>query len=302
MITPARSKGLFQIHVAVFLFGFAGLFAKFIDAGPMVIVLGRTLFASLALAVFIRVPPGKNNKKVRLEELPWYVAQGVLLAVHWWAFFHAIQLSTVAIGLLTFSTFPLFVTFLEPLFFKEPLTRFNILTAFLVFIGMVLVIPGLDLSDQYTMGGLWGVFSGLTFALLAMVNRKSVQSTDAVTISFFQNLFAAGFMALPLLLSSSAVPLPSTRDILLLMVLGVLCTATAHTLFISSLSVIMAQTASIITALEPVYGIILAGLFLNEIPGPRTLAGGVLILATTIAAGLYKQPEKAPGVNRSPGS
>jgi drug/metabolite transporter (DMT)-like permease len=59
----------------------------------------------------------------------------------------------------------------------------------------------------------------------------------------------------------------------LLLVLGVLCTALAHTLFIESLAVLRTQTASVISALEPVYGIALAALLLGELPALRTLVG-----------------------------
>ncbi|MBD0270020.1 MAG: EamA family transporter, partial [Cyanobacteria bacterium Co-bin8] len=70
----------------------------------------------------------------------------------------------------------------------------------------------------------------------------------------------------------------------LLLVLGVLCTALAHTLFIESLAVLRTQLASVISALEPVYGILLAVVLLGEIPNARTLAGGLLILGTTTVA------------------
>jgi hypothetical protein len=43
---------------------------------------------------------------------------GMILAIHWTTFFKAIQVSTIAIALLTFSTFPVFITFLEPYFLK----------------------------------------------------------------------------------------------------------------------------------------------------------------------------------------
>lgn len=39
--------------------------------------------------------------------------------MHWVSFFKSIQVSTVAVGLLSFSTYPVFTTFLEPLFFKR---------------------------------------------------------------------------------------------------------------------------------------------------------------------------------------
>jgi drug/metabolite transporter (DMT)-like permease len=68
----------------------------------------------------------------------------------------------------------------------------------------------------------------------------------------------------------------------LLVLLGVVCTAGSHTLFIQSMKKIRAQTASIISSLEPVYGIILAYVFLREIPAFRTVAGGLVILAAVL--------------------
>lgn len=64
--------------------------------------------------------------------------------------------------------------------------------------------------------------------------------------------------------------------------LGVFGTAAAHTLFISGLKRVRVRTASIISTLEPVYGIALAALFLKESPAPRTLAGGALILTAAL--------------------
>lgn len=286
----SHNRGIARIHLAVFLFGFSGLFGKFLTCSPFFIVFGRTFFAALALAAVLHRQGRSPIRDDLSGHLVWYLCQGILLAVHWWAFFHSIQLSTVAIGLITFSTFPLFTTFLEPVFFREPLTRSHIGTAIAVFIGIVMVVPDLDFSNQYTAGGLWGIFSGLTFALLAMVNRKNVQSGDPVMVSFFQNLFAAGFLVWPLIFFQ--IPFPGLAEIGLLIILGVIFTALAHTLFIGSLSSISARTASVITGLEPVYAIILAFFLLNEIPDMKTLAGGIIIISAAVTAGRQERSEK----------
>jgi drug/metabolite transporter (DMT)-like permease len=47
---------------------------------------------------------------------------------------------------------------------------------------------------------------------------------------------------------------------------------------------VTAHTASVIAALEPVYGIVLALAFLDELPGVRTIAGGALIVAAAVIA------------------
>ncbi len=283
---------LFRIHCAVFLFGLAGLFGKFIAAGPLYIVLGRTFFGAVALGMYARAVSGTRLSGFSPQMLGLFILQGILLAVHWVLFFWSIQVSSVAVGLVTFSSFPLFVTFMEPVVFKEALNRRDIYTAAAVFIGICLVVPDIDLSNQTTFGALLGILSGLTFAVLALVNRKNARVSDPVAVAFFQNTFAALCLVLPIVLLHP--PAPPSGDLPALIFLGVVCTALSHTLFISSLKQIRAQTASVITGLEPVYGIVLAFFILHEIPAFNTFAGGVIIISATVAAGYMASPKRNP--------
>jgi len=278
------NKGVIQIHIAVFLFGFAGLFGKFLSFNPLYIVFGRTFFAFIALFFYAKfVSKTKLSISSKNSGL-FFILQGILLAVHWWSFFLSIQISSVAVGLVTFSTFPLFVTFMEPLFFKEKLEIKNIILAAVVFIGILFIIPEFNISNNITKGAIAGIFSGFTFALLALVNRKNTETSDSIAIAFYQNLFACIFLILPII--TIHTPIPELNTLPKLIFLGVVCTAIAHTMFINSLNFIKAQTASVITCLEPVYGIILAFFILNETPGIRILSGGFIIISASIAASI----------------
>lgn len=94
---------------------------------------------------------------------------GILLSIHWSTFFYAIQLSTVAIGLLTFSSFPIFVAFLEPYFFKDKIKLSNIILAMITFLGIYLVIPEFKIENNVTQGALWGILSGVSFVLISIL-------------------------------------------------------------------------------------------------------------------------------------
>ena len=284
------SNGVVLIHITVFLFGFAGLFGKFLSCDPVYIVFGRTFVAFIALFLYVKFV-SKSALTLSLNKTTlFFILQGLLLAVHWWSFFLSIQISSVALGLVTFSTFPIFVTFLEPLFFKERLETKNIVLAGIVFIGVILVIPDFNLTNNITKGALFGIFSGLTFAILTLVNRKNTGSSDSITIAFYQNLFACIFLILPIVTIQAKLPLFS--DLPNMIFLGVICTALAHTLFIKSLLFLKAHTVSLITCLEPVYGIILAFLIFNATPDIRTIAGGIIIIGVSIAVSI-KQFKKS---------
>jgi drug/metabolite transporter (DMT)-like permease len=277
---PSSTKNLFQIHTAVFLFGLAGLFGKLVDLPSTIIVLGRVIFASIFLIIILLYFKQSIKLKKKRDYLHLAIL-GLVLAIHWVTFFQSIQVSTVAIGLLSFSTFPVFTTFLEPYFFKEKLRLNNIVIALITFGGIALVIPEFKLENNTTQGVLWGITSGFTFSILSILNRKYVKQYSSLVIAFYQDSIAT-LALLPFLFLIN--PTFHTNDILLLILLGVVFTALAHTLFIKGLTAVKAQTASIIASLEPVYGIVFAALLLKEIPEARVMLGGLIILGTTLYA------------------
>lgn len=157
------------------------------------------------------------------------------------------------------------------------------ITALAVVLGLALLAP-VDSGDGVAALGLaWGVLSGLSFALLAVRNRGLRNTHSAIGLALWQNAFAALWL-LPVLAWQGIGGTVSAEALTLLLVLGVLCTALAHTLFIASLAQLTAHTASVVAALEPVYGITLAVLLLDEIPDWHTIAGAVLIVGASIYA------------------
>jgi drug/metabolite transporter (DMT)-like permease len=274
-----KRQSLLEIHTAVVLFGLAGLFGKWLVLSPFIIVLGRVFFASCAIFLFFML--SRQSLKISPKtNYALFFLLGFILAVHWVAFFRSIQISTVAVGLLSYSSFPVFTTFLEPLFFKERIALPSTLFALLCVLGIFLIIPRFDLSDNVYRGVLWGLFAGFTFSVLTILNRKLSQNYSSLLITFYQD-FTATLFLIPFFFILR--PRLNPRDVLLLMVLGLFCTAAAHSLFIKGMRYIKAQTAAIISSLEPVYGIILALLLLHEIPKLRTVMGGAVILAATFA-------------------
>jgi nucleotide-binding universal stress UspA family protein len=59
------------------------------------------------------------------------------------------------------------------------------------------------------------------------------------------------------------------------------------------MTLIKAKTASVLACLEPVYGIVIAGLLFNEIPGVRVVAGSALILCAVASMQRDRENQKA---------
>lgn len=282
-LANSSSRYLLEIHLAVLLFGLAGLFGKLIALPAAIIVLGRVFFASISLYLMMKAA-GRRLALANRRDYGLLALLGALLALHWVAFFQSIQVSTVAVGLLTFSTFPVFAVFLEPFFFREERTApRDVLLAGLTFLGVALVIPEFELENSYVRGVLWGILSGFTFALLSILNRRYVRSYSSLTLAFYQDLIAT-LLLLPFLWVWK--PVFTVWDIGLLVLLGVVFTALSHSLFINGLRGVPARAASVIASLEPVYGILAAFFLLGEQPEWRVVIGGGVILSVAAYATL----------------
>lgn len=267
-MTPRRA--LIGLHIGALAFGLTGVFGKLALAAPLVIVFGRALFAVVSL-----LPLAWRYRRPRLRQLLLLAGGGLLLGGHWLTFFHAVKLSGVAVATLGFASFPAFTVLLEGLLFRERIRGMEWLTLLLVSAGLVLVTPHFQLASTQTTGLLWAVLSGLLFALLSVANRASVRGIHPFQAALWQNLTIA-LCLLPL--AWQLLPQVRPLDWLWLGLLGVFCTAIAHSLFVASLSVLKARNAALIFALEPVYGIAVAWWLFDEQPTLRMAAGGLLIL------------------------
>jgi drug/metabolite transporter (DMT)-like permease len=254
------------------------LFGQWLALPPTVIVLGRTTVAGLALAVVVA------GQRLAWRPGVGLAGNGVILAIHWVTFFEAIQVSSVAIGLLGYAAFPLFVLALERVMLEGRFGKREALTTLLVSAGLLVLVPSFEWRDSVVQGLAWGLASAFTFALLAVRSRRYAATHAPSVVALWQNLFAAFTLAPFVWVGRAAIPAISPRDLLLIVVLGLACTALAHTLFIASLRRVSAHVASVVAALEPVYGIALAALLLHEIPTARTLVGAVLIVGAALYA------------------
>ena len=277
-LSPAGS--LAALHLGVALFGFAGLFGKWIAWDPVAIVLGRTAVAAVVLAFVVRYRKGA----LRLPALGM-IPNGVILALHWVAFFTAIKVSTVAIGLLGYASFPMFVPLLERVMLRIPVRRGEMAKAALVALGLVLLVPEFTWASHTVRGLAWGVLSGFLFALMTVRTRKLSPERWSSEMALWQNTVAALCVAPVVAWQGGLGGQFTAHTLLLIVLLGVFCTALAHTLYIASLARLSAATVAVVAALEPVYGILFAVWLLGEVPDLRTIAGAALLVtAATLAS------------------
>jgi len=271
---------LLELNIAVFLFGGAGLFGKILNYQSTIIVFSRVFFSAITLFLFIKF---KNFKIVFAKKQSYLkvLITSFLLSLHWVFFFQSIKYSTVATALLSFSTFPIFVSFIEPFVFKTKILFKEIIAALLSLLGVLILTHTYSIHSLHFKGVLFGIFSGLLFALLSVANKKLVKGEKPLLITFYQHLFST-----PILLPSLTLlkETPTLNDFIYFILLGSVFTALAHLFFISSLIKFKAFISGIFATLEPVYGTLFAFLIIREIPTRYTVYGGIIILIASFYA------------------
>ncbi|WP_279013032.1 DMT family transporter [Thomasclavelia cocleata] len=277
-----KNKEIFLLHLAVMLFGLAGIIGKFVSLPAVIVTFGRVFFSSIFLLIIILV----KKEKIFLANKRDYalmIIAGVIMAIHWFTFLQTIQMSTVAIGTITFSTFPLFVTFLEPIIYKEKLRIKDIILALIIFLGILITIPEFTLDNQVTLAIIIGLMGSLSYAVLCLMNRYFSNRYSGRIICLYEQGIAA-ITLFPALFIVKAVP--NATDLLALIFLGIICTALAHSIYVSSLKKVKVQTAGIISGMETVYSIVFAYVLLKETLGMRELVGGIVILSVAFYASI----------------
>ena len=223
------------------------------------------------LGIRLKVDSKTNRNKVFLS--------GVLLSIHWITYFYALDYSNVAIALLTLYSFPAFTAIIEPIYTKSPFKTTDVFLAMCSFVGVLILVPSFSLNNNYSFAILLGLISSITYVFRNLMLLEPAKHNPGMTIMFYQ-LGTLIVVVAPFWLFIDS--LPSQEDWLGLFALAIITTVLAHTLFVMSLKKLDATTASLLSCLAPVLGIIWALIFLNEVPTHKTLIGGSIILATVV--------------------
>lgn len=256
----------------------SGALGRFISLPPPLTIWSRAVVAFVLL--FGYVIWGK--KRIRLDFKKEGVAallSGVLMAGHWVAYFFALQWSSVAIGMLSLFTYPMITLLLEPFFFDVRYQKRHLLLGIMILTGVYFLAPSFELDNTVTQGVLMGMLSSFCYALRNILMKQKIETVDGSVLMLYQ-MGVTVLILLPALYYFE--PTSYVKDLPYLLLLGIVTTAIGHTLFLSSFKKFSVGTVSIMSGIQPIYGILLGIVFLSEIPSSRSIIGGILIILTVL--------------------
>ncbi|MBF8151236.1 EamA family transporter [Winogradskyella sp. F6397] len=269
---------LFLLIVATICLSTSGPLGKFIDLPTPIIIWWRSILAAVLLFVFCIYKGIDLKVKNKKDRLTFFIA-ALLMGGHWITYFYALKLSNVAIGMISLFTFPIIIALLEPFFSKTKLDPIHIVLGIMVLLGIYILAPEFSLESSQLQGVLFGVLSAICYALRILILKGHINKYNGTMLMFYQVLILTVVLA-PVLYVMDSSNITTQYPYVLL--LAIVTTAIGHTMFVNSLKYFKASTASIIGSTQPIFGIIIAFIFLNELPSTNTFIGGGLVLATVI--------------------
>lgn len=280
---------MLALHATIILMAVVGLFARTINLPAWDIIGYRTIVATLALVAWV----WWRERRILLNAPRDYgrmLILGLLLGGHWVSYFYSMQISSIAIGMIALYSYPVLTVLIEPWFNRIRLNWRDLVSGCLVILGVYCLVPSFDMSDNMTQGVFWGLLSAFLFALRNILLGHWFKHETAARALGYQTLVVAVCM-LPLLYLSEARP--SSEDIGLIIVLGLVFTALAHGLLGYSLRFLRPKTVGLVSCIQPVYGVLCAFLVLGSIPTLWTLVGGVLIGSASLYETLQTRGTKS---------
>lgn len=277
-------KAFIQLHIAIILAGFTGVFGKLITLNEGMLVWYRMILTALLLLIILKFT--NRFKLISFPDFKKIGLMGFLLSLHWIFFYGSIKYSNISVGVVCFSLTGFFTAILAPLLNRQKVIISELVLSSLTLAGIVLIF---SFDSQYRTGIVLGIISSLFAATYTIFQERIARQYDSGTITIYQMVGGAlGMTALmPIYMHFFPVPtlVPSTLDVVYLFLLSLFCTVFLYILSTQALKHISAFTVNLSFNLEPIYSIILAMLIYKEnreLTPPFYLGLSLIILSVVL--------------------
>jgi len=263
-----KLRAYFLISLLAISWGTIPLIIRTSNISSLSLVGIRTFLGSIFLLLFVLKKRGITRKLLNSG-----FVLGPLLAIHWSTMFKSIELNSVAVGIGLVFSYPIFVIFIE-IFRGQKVERVQILIILAGFFGLFFL---LDISTIASpIGVVYGITSAITLAFLIIYGSEKSKEYGGLNVAFIQVIFAAVCLS-PFTASGFDWMIDNLAVSLFL---GFFLTGVGLATYWYVVKIITPLSIGTITYLEPVTGVVIGALILNEsLKGLQYFGFGLVILA-----------------------
>ena len=263
-----KLRAYFLISLLAISWGTIPLIIRTSNISSLSLVGIRTFLGSIFLLLFVL-----KKRGITRQLLNSGFVLGPLLAIHWSTMFKSIELNSVAVGIGLVFSYPIFVIFIET-FRGHKVERFQILIILAGFFGLFFL---LDISTIASpIGVVYGITSAITLAFLIIYGSEKSKEYGGLNVAFIQVIFAALCLS-PFTVSGFDWMID---NLAVSVFLGFFLTGVGLATYWYVVKIITPLSIGTITYLEPVTGVVIGALILNEsLKGLQYFGFGLVILA-----------------------
>jgi len=278
-----KQNAKFQCLLSMVIFGTIPLVKKFIPCPSSVLALVRAVIGALFLLALMFLRREKPDFKAIRKNIVPLIICGVMLGFNWICLFEAYNTS-VAVATVCYYMAPVIVILLSPLLFREKLGLKKGACAAISVLGMALT-SGLF---QNNVSGVQGILLGLAaagmYASIVIMN-KFIHDISAFDKTIVQLGIAAVSLLPYVLLTEDITALQlDASAIFMLLVAGVVHTGVAYALYFGSIKDIPAQTAALLSYIDPALAVLISAVILKEPATAVTFIGAALVIGAAMVS------------------
>ena len=268
--------------IAMVVFGTIAIFVKNIDLSSGEKALYRAVLALIVISGYLLVTGSKINIKEIKKELILLLISGAAMGFNWIFLFESYNYTTIAVSTLCYYMAPIIVTVVCAIFFKEKLSKKEIICFSLATLGVVLVVGTIDLSGKGTdlTGILFGLGAAVLYATVILIN-KGIKKVEGIHRTFFQ-FISAILVLLPYVLLTDGINISSLnqKGWINLIILGVIHTGIAYCIYFSSMRNMKGQEVAVLSYIDPFIALIIS--VIVDVTTVYQIIGAVMIIGFSI--------------------
>lgn len=299
-IMKEKTLTLIILHTAVFLAGWTGIFGRLISLGGLPLVWYRMITSVIVLAAVLAAM--RRLHKTALRGILKIGGCGILLALHWVAFFASIQASNVSIGVACVATSCFFTTLFDPIVNHKRLQWKNILLSFIAIAGILFIF---SIDVRFRLGIALGLLCAALYSLFSIFNINVAEETkeDSATMLLYELIGGVLFLTLCIPAFRAIYPadpiVPVGNDLLSLLLLGSVFTVIPFLFQLQALRKLSAFTVNIAYNLEPLYSIAIAAILFGELQEVGfSFWVGIFLIVLSVALQTYSVIRSSAEIKR----
>lgn len=284
-----RAFDMTKLVGSMLIFGTVGIVVRNVALPSAFVAMARGFLGAIVLLLVIFAGKGRPDMKAIKNNALLLLTSGAFIGINWILLFESYRFTTVATATLCYYMAPVFVIVASPFVLKARVSPLKWVCVVLALVGMAFVSEpwSMGVGDKGALGILLALGAAFFYACVTLLNKKmkGISSYDTTVVQ----LLSAATVIVPyvLVVDDITAQMFDAVSVVLLIVLGVVHTGIAYTMFFGSVKALPADTVALFSYIDPIVAVLLSALILGEPMTVYGIVGAVLIVTSTLISELY---------------